>query len=565
MAIDDPNDLTAQFLAQQAQGQIVPGGSMAAPAPPTGIAATTPLDFSTPAAPALGVPPAQYVPGGSLAYPTAPPVSPMLANTPLQLGGQTINTPPGLQMPTQEISAPASRSAAGATFFQPDQSTAPSGLPPLTTTHVPASSQSLIGPVADTALRANAEAGQVAIQESERANTQAGEAEQGANAAEAEGLGQKAQESAAIAGTEQASSDAAQKIIGDRIARQDAMAQELRAQKIDPNRWWSGKSNLEKFGLTLGKILFSGGKLDSVLGAKSVNEAIDRDIAAQKDELATKQQGWENGENLLARAFQATGDKREAEMHVHGLLMQSVQDQTAQMAQMSKNPVIAAKVRQLNGALEERRIDRAGKDVEDYIKTHHYQPAATVTAADRSFKVPEGQEIFQVGDKQVLIPKEAAEKEREKQSTNMALADHIQEAIKTLTEHPTASTAGIPGTGFGAAPYHRMRQLQGLIEDASKDKNVPLRGEGAEILKDVAAGLTSPLESTDSKLDRLTRLARIHRDEVGKDLAAQGYPIVDARPVAGTNQLAGGYTGGRLKPAKPRTGAPPAGFTPVAP
>jgi hypothetical protein len=541
MAIDDPNDLTAQFLGQQAGVQ---------PSPITGM--------------------------GSRFW--KPPPGPTTTNTPpvylsdVNQGSRFWKPPPpAIQMATQEISAPLDASAEGsegATFARPKASEgATLGVPPLaSTTNVPASTTSLIDPTARVMLATNAEAGQQAVEDQQTAQAKMGAAEQGVNEAGAEASEQEGSELAGLARQSQGSSDEAQKMIADRIAKQDAFAAQLLQQKVDPNRWWSSKSPLEKIGLTLGKILFSGGKLDSVLGAKSVNDAIDKDIAAQRQELETGQQGWQNGENTLARVFQATGDKREAEAHTRALLLQSTQKQLEALKARAQNPVVNAKVDAMVATLKEHGVELARKDVEDYIRTNKYQPAYTATTgAGQPFKIPEGQEIFQVGDKQVLIPKEAAEKEREKQSTNLALADHIQEAIKTLTESPTASSVGVPGTSVGTLEYHRLKQLQGLIEDASKDKNVPLRGEGAEILKDVAAGLTSPLESNASKLDRLNRLARIHKDEVAKDLRAQGYPVVRATPVAGTNQLAGGYTGERLQPAKPRTGAAPAGFTPVTP
>jgi len=549
----DPNDLASQFLAQQ------PGAQM--PVPPN------PIQSAAGYVNNLGALYQQYAPDSLKTAVVNDPLyrasKAYLSNASQVFGGKPIDDNTSTDPATGRVSlgnvpppappgAPSDTGAPGNLVFQqPGAGDDGTGIPPLQTVHVAASNTPTASP--DVIAGYNS-----AISQQEGAEGDVGEGEERVNAAQAAGKGDEAQELTGQAGEERAESDKDYQLVSQRIATQDQLAAQLAAQKVDPDRWWNSKSSLEKVGLTLGKILFSGGKLDAALGAKSINDHIDRDIDAQKKELETHQQGWENGQNLLARVFQATGDKREALLHTHGLLTQVVKATADQGALAAGTGIARAKADQFKGALEEKRQDRMRE-------THKYSPAYTaqVGGAAAIPKEDVARAVNVNGETYLAPDKEAAAKLRPEIAA-YGNADRLLARAKVLRADPNWH------------PWMPGNPQQRELEDIAAKLPLTVHSEGVRLNPEILSRLeettkhiaSSPLMPGSWGLDAaLDAHRREMQQELGATLSAQ--PLEKVRrgaAVAPTGKVVRTQadTGRDYVPPKPRAAGPPApGFRPV--
>lgn len=90
----------------------------------------------------------------------------------------------------------------------------------------------------------------------------------------------------------------------------DLAAQEYTSAKIDPDRIWANKSTGTKIGTAIS--LFFAGINGSDAGVQILNNAIDRDIEAQKADMASKKLGFDMQRGILSDMMARFGDERQA-------------------------------------------------------------------------------------------------------------------------------------------------------------------------------------------------------------------------------------------------------------
>jgi hypothetical protein len=560
---NDPNDLASQFLAQQ------PGAQM--PVPPN------PIQSAASYVNNLGALYQQYAPDSLKTAVVNDPLyrasKGYLSNASQVFGGKPIDdntttdpatgrvslgnvpppAPPGAPQPQPTPSSLITGGGSG----DDDQN----GVPPLQTVNVPASNISTIAPVAQTALSANTDAQMAANASQQGGNNELGEIDEKVNAARAQGLGDLSAEKAGLAGQEKASIDNDDAVMQKIFAQQDQLKNQLSQQKIDPDRWWNSRSTAEQVGRTIGSILFRPGSgFSSILGSENIKDHIDRDIAAQKQQLETSQQGWENGNNLLARIYQQQGSKREAEMHLHGLLTQSVQDGVDQAALIANTGAARARAHILNGQLEEKRQGTARDGITDWIKTHKYTPAYTATVGggagtpandkdiERLIRLPNGRLVL-------------ADDKTQKEEKDETIAAH--EEVKSLAMQIRAirSKGGVnlpTFKGFGSDDSLMLKSLEDQLNLAMHKKGLR---DNEEIMKkrdEIAGNLFNPSTGVDKTLDTLVAMgdAGIARSVNGLPEMKYGYGM---DPKTGQKRPTLDYKGRNYRPTIVQPGQGPAG------
>lgn len=119
----------------------------------------------------------------------------------------------------------------------------------------------------------------------------------------------------------------------------DKLREDVISNKVDPDRYWNSKSTGQKVMTTLGILLGGiGAGLQQTtrnMAWESLQNRIDRDIQAQKDELGKKQ-------SLLADNYRQRGDLQQAFAATKLQMNEMLQGKIAQMAAQSNNPVIQA-------------------------------------------------------------------------------------------------------------------------------------------------------------------------------------------------------------------------------
>lgn len=112
------------------------------------------------------------------------------------------------------------------------------------------------------------------------------------------------------------------------LQRNQELADQIGAMKVDPDRVFRKSSNGEKFLYALGNALgnfvegFSGGAVKNSYAAQ-LDKIIDRDIAAQQDEISTKKAQLGARQSLFGQMLQETGDQRLAAMQTRNLMLES--------------------------------------------------------------------------------------------------------------------------------------------------------------------------------------------------------------------------------------------------
>lgn len=141
-------------------------------------------------------------------------------------------------------------------------------------------------------------------------------------------------------------------------AKRDALAQEVATGKINPNQYWDNMDTASRVQTTIG-ILLSGlgaglSRTNQNLALEMINKNIDRDIAAQKDNLGKK-------ESLLSQYQRELGDSAAAEAAAKSHLLAVTQGQIAALSAKLGDPMIAGQAMQKIAALKAQQSQLDGK------------------------------------------------------------------------------------------------------------------------------------------------------------------------------------------------------------
>jgi hypothetical protein len=160
-------------------------------------------------------------------------------------------------------------------------------------------------------------------------------------------------------------------------------ADDLRSQKLDPNRYMANQSTGAKMGMIAGGIL--GGILSAWQGGenqfiKTINGEIDKDIRAQQESYERGKDFLKQRDTVYGQMVQSTGDQRLAAMQVRQSLLESAKMDLEAQAQKLGIPEIHARAKIAIGAID-REQKNLGMQWDQYALQAAQRQAAAAQAA----------------------------------------------------------------------------------------------------------------------------------------------------------------------------------------
>jgi len=149
-------------------------------------------------------------------------------------------------------------------------------------------------------------------------------------------------------------------------------------QKVNPNAWWDGKNGAEKALGIIGIILGGFGGAGNNTALKIMNDQVNRDIDAQKTNMAGKQKRADAAMNIYSQKMRQFGDEGAAELATRGQMIEQYKLQMQSEAEKSGSKMAMANAQQAIGqlSLEQAKI---------HASLEHWQqggPAGGVTKED---------------------------------------------------------------------------------------------------------------------------------------------------------------------------------------
>jgi hypothetical protein len=196
-----------------------------------------------------------------------------------------------------------------------------------------------------------------AIEAQKAAAQKAAGAEAGANAAQAKEIQESLKQQQDQFANINKFYDLQQKDLATHEAKMSDLIQDIREQKIDPNKIWSSKSTGEKvmagIGLVLGGIGAGLTRSGQNQAFEFMNQAIARDVDAQKAAIEAKKTGVELENSLYGRALQRTNDARSAQYAALAMGQELAKQKLMSTALLSKNPAVQANADMIAARLDE--------------------------------------------------------------------------------------------------------------------------------------------------------------------------------------------------------------------
>lgn len=131
---------------------------------------------------------------------------------------------------------------------------------------------------------------------------------------------------------------------------------DLADKKIDPNHFWSSKTDGQKFGLSLGVALMSLGNGlmrtpdDSM---EFINRQIDRDINVQRENMQNSRRGLEDKINALGVARTISHDELEQKDIARTLMLEAAKSKALSLAESSQSDVVRANAKVVAGRIDQ--------------------------------------------------------------------------------------------------------------------------------------------------------------------------------------------------------------------
>jgi hypothetical protein len=151
-----------------------------------------------------------------------------------------------------------------------------------------------------------------------------------------------------------------QRVIGEKLSKIDALANDAAADKIDPDHFWKDKGAEEVFGFGIlaGLSVYASGKGGGPAYAlQQMNSAIDRDMKAQEANLANKREALHAQTNLLGQLRQEFGDRESAAQAFRATKLATAQAQLDEIAARNLEPEQKAKLGEFAAALNKQVTD----------------------------------------------------------------------------------------------------------------------------------------------------------------------------------------------------------------
>ncbi len=140
--------------------------------------------------------------------------------------------------------------------------------------------------------------------------------------------------------------------------------QDLQEQKVDPQRFFKDRGNWDT--LAAGLAIAAGAYASALTGGENaalriVNSAIDRDIDAQKSELAKKKDLVNLEDNLYAKEMAFYNDAQQAEASVRLTQLSAFENRLQNAVAKSQNPIIAANAKRTLAGLQQQAAEWKAK------------------------------------------------------------------------------------------------------------------------------------------------------------------------------------------------------------
>lgn len=270
------------------------------------------------------------------------------------------------------------------------------------------------------------------------------------------------EEDAAIAHAERAEAD---QRFTDHMAETERQLDLVRAKKIDPERYLNNRSPvLTVLGGLFGGIYQGINKLSSNPFLDELNREADRDIAAQREDLANERESVSTRMSLLGQMRSIYKDHELAELQTKNLIYEAAKERIAAEAARDETPIMQARTQQGLTA-----IDRAQSQLSLQIKEAAKREAAAQAAAAAAAARAARKESFDQTVKLIELgieDKKASNTVRKDQQAQLQtlgkeLSDEkLVNARKTINDlkrkliNPETGeidgSRGIPGVGPGA-------------------------------------------------------------------------------------------------------------------
>jgi hypothetical protein len=280
-----------------------------------------------------------------------------------------------------------------------------------------------------------------------------------------------------------------------------ATEQLMKAQSIDPGRWWASRTAGQKFAAGLGAVArgLAGG--DSMA---FINKQIADDIDAQKASFAQKQAalGAAQNQGALARGIYAdiraqTQDEREADEVMRLARLEQAKSQFESIAARSAIPSVMAAQQQFRLQLEQQIADTRFKL--GRLAAHNVKSRTVAVPAYRVVKDPETGAVYQVpiaGPGQLKAAEYALkEASASRADARKMLGDEAIEGVKAGNKarddaraaQERASTSNQAALQKFGESIAAERELYGLIDDfvAKYQKRGGVPGRGGSRVIDV--------------------------------------------------------------------------------
>jgi hypothetical protein len=147
-----------------------------------------------------------------------------------------------------------------------------------------------------------------------------------------------------------------QSYVQQQMQKYNQMSEEVRTAKIDPNHYWADKSTGDRIMAGIGIML--GALSQGMTGAKEnpglvvIQNAINRDIDAQKANLSQKNTTLNQQGSLLSMARERFHDERTAEAAARAMALDNAKMKLDQIAARYDSPILQANAKKMSAELD---------------------------------------------------------------------------------------------------------------------------------------------------------------------------------------------------------------------
>jgi hypothetical protein len=139
------------------------------------------------------------------------------------------------------------------------------------------------------------------------------------------------------------------------LQERDKALSDFQGQHVDPDRLWNNRSTGQKVLAGIGMLLGSFGGQNGNAAVATIQSAIDKDIASQKDDIANKGKIFELKSGLLHEMRAKFQDDQQADAATRMAYMDQMKLQIEGIAQKYASPAIQAKAAQAIAVLQQER------------------------------------------------------------------------------------------------------------------------------------------------------------------------------------------------------------------